>query len=211
MSDKGLLNFSVFLNVVLLSLAIFFSHNVVYSATFDVLANDYDIDDNSLTIISTTQPDNGQVIITADNKIEFNPDTCFIGFNIFDYTITDGQGGFATATVDVETVLGHQDPKAIDDNYVIKIKDPITIVVLDNDTDPDGDSLSITTITQGSKGIATVNSDNTITYVPGKRFKNSDTFSYTITDNRCGWASASVTITLEKTKGGKGRGGGPKK
>jgi hypothetical protein len=71
---------------------------------------------------------------------------------------------------------------------------PVTLHVLANDTDADGDSLSIISVTQGSQGSVTTDSQ-TVTYTPGASFSGSDTFSYTISDGFGGSASANVTVT----------------
>lgn len=86
----------------------------------------------------------------------------------------------------------------------------VVIAVLSNDTDADGDTLSISSFTQGSKGSVTQSGNNLI-YTPARNFKNGDSFSYTVTD---GTASASATVTIGvasssgSTSGGSTGGGG---
>jgi len=66
----------------------------------DVLANDYDPDGDELTIVSFTQPRHGTV--TQNGSIlTYKCHGNYIGFDSFQYTITDGYGGYATATVTV--------------------------------------------------------------------------------------------------------------
>jgi hypothetical protein len=66
-----------------------------------VLTNDSDLDGNHLTITSVTQGANGNVIINGGTNVTYRPNTGFKGTDIFIYTITDGQGGYATNIVSV--------------------------------------------------------------------------------------------------------------
>ena len=72
----------------------------------------------------------------------------------------------------------------------------VTIDVLANDYDPDGDPLTITMFTQGAKGSVRLNANQTMTYTPKKAARGTDSFSYVISDGRGGTAGATVTITL---------------
>jgi methionine-rich copper-binding protein CopC len=72
------------------------------ATTINVLANDTDVDGNTLTISSVAQPANGQVVIQSGGKnIQYTPNKNFSGSEVFSYTISDGQGGTATAKVTV--------------------------------------------------------------------------------------------------------------
>jgi hypothetical protein len=70
---------------------------------------------------------------------------------------------------------------------------PTAIAVLNNDTDADGDTLTITGVTQGTSGAVTDNG-TTVTYTPGPNFSSSDTFTYSISDGFGGTATANVTV-----------------
>ncbi|MFB3079786.1 MAG: S8 family serine peptidase, partial [Lysobacterales bacterium] len=67
----------------------------------DVLANDSDSDGGTLAVNSTTTPANGSVAINAGLTVTYTPNADFNGADSFTYTVIDGQGGSATATVDV--------------------------------------------------------------------------------------------------------------
>lgn len=71
------------------------------AVTIDVLDNDGDIDDpeDSLSVESVTTPANGVAVVNSDNTITYTPAGTFVGTDSFTYTISDGNGGTATATV----------------------------------------------------------------------------------------------------------------
>jgi hypothetical protein len=73
------------------------------STTIKVLANDSDPDHDALTVTAVTQPasGHGRVTINADGSLTYTQLVFVNGFESFQYTISDGQGGTATATVKV--------------------------------------------------------------------------------------------------------------
>ncbi len=73
----------------------------------------------------------------------------------------------------------------------------VTIDVLANDSDPDGDSLSVSGITGVSDGQATANGDGTVTYTPDGGFSGTESFSYTAADGQGGTATGNVDVTVE--------------
>ena len=76
------------------------------------------------------------------------------------------------------------------------------IDVLDNDSDPDGDTLTVTRAT-GGFGSVTINPDNTLLYEPNDGYVGADVLSYLLSDGRGGTASArvAVTITINRAPG----------
>ncbi len=91
-------------------------------------------------------------------------------------------------------------PVAANDTVVLSAKDVILIDVLANDSDPDGDSLTISAVTQGSKGSVEITAGGELLYTPAKNFKGSDSFSYTISDGDK-TATASVSISMASSPG----------
>ena len=68
--------------------------------------------------------------------------------------------------------------------------------LLSNDTDPDGDSLSIVSNSNPAKGDLTVGSDGSFTYTPSLNYNGTDSFSYTISDGNGGTANATASIRV---------------
>jgi len=163
--------------------------------SIDVLANDTDVDGDALTIQSVQDPANGTAVINA-GQIDYTPDAGFDGNESFDYTVSDGNGGTDTATVTVSVAVVNDPPNAVDDTATTDEDVAVTIDVLANDDDPDGDSLTIQSVTQGANGSVT-NNGGDVTYTPNADFNGSDQFSYTISDGNGGTDAATVTITVD--------------
>ena len=79
----------------------------------------------------------------------------------------------------------------------------VTIDVLDNDSDPDGDLLQLVDAGDGANGTTEVNADDTVTYTPEAGFTGTDSFEYTVSDGDL-TDTAQVTVTVEAAGGGGG-------
>ena len=165
------------------------------AVTVDVLANDSDEDGDKLTIQSTTSPKNGTV--KNDNgKLIYTPNDGFSGKDSFDYTISDGEDeATATVSVTVEEDDSNNAPVAKDDSAKTAYETAVTVDVLANDSDEDGDVLTIQSTTSPKNG--TVKNDNgKLVYTPNDGFSGKDSFDYTISDGE-DEATATVTVTVE--------------
>ena len=160
----------------------------------DVLANDSDSDGDSLSIQSLTQPDHGSAVDDGA-QVVYTPDAGFSGADSFTYTVTDGQGETATATVTVSVAAVNDPPLARADSATTPEDSVVTISVIANDSDPEGDPLIIESVTQPSHGTV-VTSGFSIIYTPDPDFVGADTFTYTITDARGGRSTAEVGIMI---------------
>lgn len=90
-------------------------------------------------------------------------------------------------------------PDAVDDMASTVNGIPVTINVLANDSDPNGDTLTVTSVTQPANGTATNNGNGTVTYDPDCAFQGTDTFTYTISDGQGGMDTATVSVRVRKT------------
>jgi subtilisin family serine protease len=89
-------------------------------------------------------------------------------------------------------------PKAENDFAVTPQRTAVTISVLANDTDPDGDQLTITSVGAALHGTVTNNGNGTLTYLPETNFKGIDTFVYTIcAPEGCLTASSTAAVTVD--------------
>jgi len=184
--------------------------------TVNVLSNDSDPEGDVLTVNSTTQGVSGSVTHNG-SSVNYTPDAGFIGNDSFTYSIDDGFGGTASSTVSITVTAQNHPPVAGADSVVIASGDIVVIDVLSNDSDPDGDEITILSVGIANKGtVSWQPGQATITYAHDPRRKGSDSFSYTISDGRGGSASTTVSITLGSSgsgdsggsTGGSGKGGG---
>lgn len=172
-----------------------------------VLGNDSDPENNPLTVTSATiSPEEGRVTINADGTLNFFPATNFNGTAVITYTISDGQGGTDTATVTITVSPVNDPPVAVNDTGHSPDGRPVTVVVLDNDTDIDGTPLTVSKIAgvpvvPGEivtipEGVVTLNTDGTLTFAPNAGVQGNVVFSYEISDGNGGTATADVAITV---------------
>lgn len=166
--------------------------------TIPVLANDHDPDGNTITVTAVGNPskDGATVVINDDGTVTYSPPKDATGTDTFTYTITDSLGAQATATV---SVLINTQPIALDDSAGTTTDTPITIYVLANDHDPDGDPFHITKVESPTKagGSVAINNGSTVTYTPPKGFVGPDNFTYTIADSHGATSSATVSVTVQ--------------
>ena len=99
-----------------------------------------------------------------------------------------------------EIELSNPDPNANRNPYVINDtattpSGSVSVDVLANDSDPDGDSLSISSVTNGQNGTVSI-TGNRLLYQPNSGFAGTDTFTYTATDGNGGSGTATVTVTI---------------
>ena len=164
-----------------------------------VLSNDNDLDDDSLVAIVEANPINGTLELNSDGSFEYTPNANFNGTDSFTYTLSDGNGGEDTAIVDLTINPINDNPVAGDDTVSTQEDTPLTIAAADlltNDSDLDGDTLTITSVNNAANG--TVELDGTdITFTPDANFSGLASFNYTISDGNDGEDTASVAVNVE--------------
>jgi len=159
----------------------------------DVLANDSDPDGDPLTIVGVSMAAHGTAMI-AGSRISYTPIVGYTGTDTFTYTIADPKGLTSSAMVTITVTAINHPPIANPDYAVAKFNTPVTIPVLANDSDPDGDPLTIVSFTQAGHGTVSRGPDNTLVYTATQNFIGTDVFQYTISDGRGGTASTTVTV-----------------
>lgn len=172
--------------------------NQEMAVTTNVLANDTDPDGDALTVIGVTDPAKGIAVNNEDGTITYTPDPGFFGVDSFEYTVSDGEGGFASAAVTVE-VNGR--PVATDDSTTTAENVPITINVLVNDTDPEGNLVIVGENSQGQNGTASCDATGECTYTPRTFFLGQDSFTYQACDEFGACSGATVTIEVVRGPG----------
>jgi hypothetical protein len=165
-----------------------------------VRANDSDPDGDALAVQSVGQPANGTAAINPDGTVRYTPRANFHGGDSFSYVVSDGRGGTATASVMITVTPVNDAPVAANDSASTLSAAPVTVTVLANDQDVDGDALSVTAATSGANGSVVINPNGTVTYTPRAGFSGTDQFSYSISDGHGGTATGFVTVAVNATQ-----------
>lgn len=169
-----------------------FTVNGGQTTLLDVLGNDSDPDQNTLRLLSVSASGNG-VAAVSGNQISYTPNEGFTGQDTLTYTVTDDNGGTSTAQVSLTVLSPNHAPFAAYDRFSVPYTRPSILNVLANDSDPDGDPLSILSFSQPGTGSLVLNMDQTLTFTPTNSFATT-LFSYTVSDGRGGESTSYVTL-----------------
>src|SRR5262249_55418843 len=123
-----------------------------------VLGNDSDAARDNPTAALIDGPDNGTLVLNADGSFTYTPDADFSGMDEFTYQASDGILDSNIATVVITVTPVNDPPLAGDDSATTAEDTPVVIDVLKNDTDADGDTLTVTSAT-AQTGTVTINPD----------------------------------------------------
>jgi Ca2+-binding RTX toxin-like protein len=160
----------------------------------DILVNDTDADGDVMTVTKATAL-NGAVVIKADGTLDYTPTQNFNGNDTITYIVSDPAGLTSTAQIVIAVSAVNDAPVAVADVASTSEDTLVNIDVLGNDTDLDGDVLTVTTATT-QNGTVTVNVDKTLNYTPNTNFAGADTITYTIADAAGLTSTADVTVTV---------------
>ena len=165
----------------------------------NVLANDSDPDGDSIRVVAASV-DTGEVSVNADGSLNYIPPANYSGVATITYTIEDEGGASSSTTVTVNVLPENDPPIANDDSATTAEDTPITLgladLVLPNDIDVDGDTLSISAVANAVNGTVVLNSDGTITFTPDANFSGEASFEYTVDDGNGGSDSALVSVDV---------------
>ncbi|MDF1816718.1 MAG: Ig-like domain-containing protein, partial [Verrucomicrobiales bacterium] len=198
----------------------------------DILSNDTDPEDQSLSVSEVNQQpvavgipsviaSGATVTLQPNGTFNYDPNGQFdylssteSAVDTFTYVASDGNGGTDIATVSV-TVNGLNDtPDALNDGFNVDENGTANYDLRTNDTDPDGDNLTVSQIngaTIGTEGsltlpsgaVVTLNVDGTVNYNPNDQFELPvgqtaiDTFTYQVSDGNGGYDTATTTVTID--------------
>ncbi len=171
--------------------------------TINALDNDSDPDGQTLSITAVGSAANGTTS-TNGSTITYTPNTDFSGSNSFSYTVSDGAGGSATATVNIVVNPVNDAPTAVNDSVSVSTNGTVTISVLLNDSDKEGSPLSLVSVGSANKGSVSI-SGSSVIYTAGKK-RGNDTVTYTVSDGDK-QSTASISISIGGSGGGGSTGG----
>ncbi|MDG2997272.1 tandem-95 repeat protein, partial [Vibrio parahaemolyticus] len=160
-----------------------------------VLGNDtFEGDGKVVSLDANNGPANGTVSVNPDGSVTYTPNDNYVGKDTFTYVVTSGGVSESTA-VEVNVTPVNDAPVAKDDIATTQEDTAVTIDVLSNDTDVDGDKLSIQSATvpeaQGKVEIV----DGKLVFTPAENFNGHAEITYTVTDGQL-TDEAKVTVTV---------------
>ena len=173
-------------------------------AASTLTVNDTDGDGDALTVTSVTATANTHGTVSLlTGTITYTPALNYNGPADFTYAISDGNGGTASATVNVTVTPVDDAPSAVNDSATVAEASTNNIInVLVNDTDADSGPLTVQSVTQPAHGTAAPGvAGANVTYTPSPGYCNEgpnvprDTFTYTL--NGGSTATVSVTVTCK--------------
>lgn len=168
--------------------------------TFAVLDNDTDLDGNldptstNTTCAGCSEPTEGVLVNNGDGTFGYSPDRDVHGIDTFVYEVCDTLSACDTATVTITIQSVNDAPIAVDDDATTSEDQPVVLSPLSNDSDVDGDPLTVTNLTTPANGAVVDNGDGTITYTPAPGHTGGDTFTYTANDGSIDSSIATVTV-----------------
>ena len=172
--------------------------------TIDVLANDSSLVGDQLRLTEIAdQPSQGEAVVEG-GMVVYQPSPNFSGIDSLKYVVS-GNVLSATAPVYMVVLPVNDPPIAVDDDFFVDEtialgKVQADLDVLANDSDPDGDRLSVLTITQPKNGTAEIAPAGALViYTPGDNFVGADSLTYTIQDGNGGLDVAKIRISVSAT------------
>ena len=173
--------------------------------TGNVLANDSDAENGTLTAALVSGPTHGGLTLDADGSFSYTPDANFHGTDTFTYQASDGSLGSNTATVTITVTPANDAPTT----------SPVTLTAIAEDSGPrlitqaellanagdvDGDSLTATGLTISSgNGSLVDNGDGSWTYTPAANDDTAVSFSYTVSDGTATMRAAPRSTSRRST------------
>jgi VCBS repeat-containing protein len=160
-----------------------------------------DPDAGSSLIFSLKQgPAHGSVFVYTDGTYRYTPTAGFTGEDSFTVLVNDGRGGTTQAMVSLTIAPPNAAPVAANDSGLgtqygaVLTIDPATLLA--NDTDANGDVLTILSVAAGIGGSVALDAQGQVVFTPVEGFSGDASFAYTVSDGKGGTATATVTVTV---------------
>jgi len=164
--------------------------------TGNVLDFASDPDNDALTVSALTQPQHGVLNLNSSGSLSYKPAAGFVGVDSFTYQVKDSSGATASATLSLNVFPVNHAPVAHNDSVTTNEDTAATVNTLANDTDSDGDALTLTSVSQPQHGTVVKNANGTVTYTPAANYNGADSFTYQIADPSGATNTATVAITV---------------
>jgi hypothetical protein len=165
-----------------------------------LLSNDSPEEGPSAMVVTTdeeqTTDQNGSIEIEEDGSFIYKPAPNFNGKDQINYLVENGKGKQSQGTVFFKVISVNDPPEPKDDILKTPIIKAVTISVLDNDADPDGDKIHLVKVDPPAVGTARANADGTIVYTPPPNHEGDVRIRYTVADVTDEQAEAWISLTV---------------
>jgi len=166
-----------------------------------VLTNDNDPDGANITAVLISNVLHGTLTLNSNGSFSYAPVANYNGPDSFTYKATDGQSDSNTTTVTITVSPANDNPVAVANSYTTEEGTAMNIansLLLANDTDVDGDTLTIQSVSNAIHGTVELDNfdpnDKKVIFTPDTNFFGTAGFDYTITDGTL-TSTATVSIT----------------
>ncbi len=163
-------------------------------ASVDVLAND---SGTGVVTVSAASANSGTISINSNGSLTYTPAVNFNGSDTIDYTITDSTNQTDSTQVSVTINAVNDAPVAIDDAASTQIDTSVTINVLANDSDAEGDPLTLTSATADTGSVSI--DQQQLTYTPATGFSGQANITYIVSDNSGDTDSGLAVVTVSSS------------
>ena len=172
--------------------------NANIPVNINILRNDKDSDGDKLSIMGMSPPLKGKIESSSDGIITYTPLESWSGTERFGYTISDGRGGVATASVTV--IVENQPPEAQDQDVSVNGNNPVKIKL--EAKDPDDGKLRFVLVSKPSHGriVQFSSSTGTLAYIPDQNYDGKDDFAYKVYDGTVFSKDAKVSVKIENNE-----------
>jgi VCBS repeat-containing protein len=161
-------------------------------------ATDVDNKPEELTFGLYAEPANGLVEVASNGEFRYRPKNNYFGQDSFGFTVSDRELTSKEAFVTIDIVPVNDAPVAVDDNFSTNEDVALTVPapsLLANDTDVDGDALSVTGVSNAVNGTVSLVGGNPV-FTPAGNFYGAGSFSYVISDGLGGTDTGLVAVTI---------------
>ncbi len=175
------------------------SEDSVLSPGTGVLSNDSDVDGDALRAVLVSGVAHGTLNLNTNGFFTYTPNPNYAGADSFTYRASDGSLTSAVTTVNITVTPINDVPVAANDGPFFIAEDTRLNVaaasgVLANDSDADGDSLTVLIVDTTVNGVLTLTNNGGFSYLPNANFNGTDQFTYRASDGVA--ISALTTVTL---------------
>ncbi len=153
-----------------------------------------DPDGDPLTFSKATDPAHGTVIVNLDGNYTYTPNPDYNGPDSFTVMVSDGKGGTITVTVNITVSAMNDAPVITPENKTSPEDSPASGKI--TASDPDGDPLTFSKVTEPAHGTAIVNLDGTYIYIPYPDYNGADSFTVMVSDGKGGTITTTVNIMV---------------